>query len=88
MSRKILHVNRNVLQSNAKHGANEPPIRLQEGSQVSYAHEIDMVDENGRVVLSFIYRPNDPLPCGGKLWIETDLECRLKMQPTETRVAA
>jgi hypothetical protein len=88
VARKILHVNRNVLQSNAKHGANEPPLRLQEGSRVSYAHEIDVVDENGRVVLSFIYRPEAPLPCGGKLWIETELECRLKVRATEVRVAA
>jgi hypothetical protein len=81
--KKILHVNRNVLQSNAKHDTCEPPIRLQEGSQVSYAHEVELLDDAGRVVLTFIYRPDAPLPCGGKLWIETELECRVKVWPAE-----
>jgi hypothetical protein len=81
VARKILHVNRNILQSNAKHGTCEPPIRLQEGSHVSYAHEVEVLGEDGRVVLTFIYRPDAPLPCGSKLWIETGLDCRLKVLP-------
>lgn len=87
MARAVLHVNRNVLQSNAKHGVCEPPIRLQEGGQVSYAHEVEVVDEGGRVVLTFVYRPDAPLPCGAKLWIETELECRPKTRPEDLCLA-
>lgn len=69
---KIIHVNRNVIQSNAKHGKDDPVCRVQEGNSVRYAMEV-FINGPSRMV----YRPNDPLKCGAKLWVETDSDVEL-----------
>lgn len=67
MTTKIIHINRNVIQQNAKHGLSEPVCRVQEGRTVRYAMEV-IIHGPSRMV----YRPDEPLTCGAKLWIETD----------------
>ena len=69
---KIIHINRNVIQSNAKNGTTNPVCRVQEGSKVRYCMEV-MIDGPSRMV----YRPDKPRPCGAKLWIETDADVTL-----------
>ena len=59
---KITHSNRNVIQSNAKHGKQDPIIRF---------------EENGVVAYCMIYSPDKPRKCGDKLWIETDADVEL-----------
>lgn len=70
MTTKRIHVNSNTIKSNAKHGTNKPALTIRRGQKVeTYAHEI-IITGASRV----IYRPNDPLVCGAKVWIETDSE--------------
>lgn len=64
----IIHINRNVIQSNAKHGTSTPVCRVEdEKGRVRYCMEVQI---NGPSRM--VYRPESPRPCGAKLWIETD----------------
>lgn len=65
-----VHVNRNTIASNAKHGTDKPAVRFQRGryGKATYAHEVE-IEGHSRVV----YSPHRPLlPCGARLVIETE----------------
>lgn len=64
---KIIHINRNIIQSNAKRGSEEPVCRVEENGVVQYCMEVDI-----RGPSRMVYRPDKPRPCGAKLWIETE----------------
>lgn len=66
---KIIHINRNVIQANAKHGKADPVCRAEENGEVQYCMEVHIHGPS-----KMIYSPNKPRPCGAKLWIETDSE--------------
>lgn len=68
-----IHVNSNRIRSNAKNGTNDPVVTLRRGTRiVAYGHEARILGPS-RVV----YRPDAPLPCGAKVWIETDGEVEM-----------
>jgi hypothetical protein len=69
---KIIHINRNIIQSNAKHGRKEPVVRVEENGIVKYCMEVEILGPS-----RMIYRPDKPRPCGAKLWIETDAEVKM-----------
>ena len=69
---KIIHINRNIIQQNAKHNREEPVVRVEENGVVKYCMEVQI---NGPSHM--IYRPDKPRPCGAKLWIETDSDVEL-----------
>jgi hypothetical protein len=69
---KIIHINRNIIQSNAKHGRKEPVVRVEENGIVKYCMEIEILGPS-----RMVYRPDKPRPCGAKLWIETDAEVKM-----------
>jgi hypothetical protein len=69
---KIIHINRNIIQQNAKHDKNEPVIRIEENGVVKYCMEI-VINGPSRM----IYSPDKPRPCGAKLWIETVAEVEM-----------
>lgn len=72
---KVIHVNKQVIQHNAKYGTNHPPCRVQEGHNATesrYGSRIDILDEGGNVVASVVYDNENPLSCGARLWIETE----------------
>jgi hypothetical protein len=69
---KIIHINRNIIQQNAKHGRDEPVCRVEENGKVTYCMEVIIKGPS-----QMIYRPNKPRPCGAKLWIETDSDIEL-----------
>ena len=69
---KIIHINKNIIQQNAKHGTKIPVCRVQEGRKTTYAMEV-IIKGQSRLV----YRPDKPLSCGAKLWIETDSDIEL-----------
>ena len=63
---KRIHVNQHVIRRNAKEGADEPPIRVKVGRENIPAHRV-LIDGGSELV----YRPDKPLSCGARLWIET-----------------
>lgn len=67
----IIHVNQHVIKANGKTGANDPVLTCKTYKENTYAHEADILDDSGNVVATIIYRPDKPLSCGAKVWIET-----------------
>jgi hypothetical protein len=65
----IIHVNQHVIKANAKSGANDPVLTVKTYKSNTYAHAVEI---NGPSRL--IYKPNNPLSCGAKVWLETDAE--------------
>ena len=70
--KKISHVNQHVIKSNSKKGENEPVLTCKTYKENRYASEVEILDKDGEVVAKVIYRPNNPLSCGAKVWIETN----------------
>jgi hypothetical protein len=61
------HINRNVIDSNRKHGKNDPPIKFQEGKYGKPTYAFSVKLPNDSVV---IYDNNGVLlPCGARLVI-------------------
>lgn len=63
---KVVHVNRNSIQHNAKHSDTLPIWRVEHGKETIYCDEVLFHGESVTV-----YRPNKPRKCGAKVWIET-----------------
>jgi len=67
-----IHVNKNTILSNAKHGTNEPAVRYQKGEwgKSTYCHELEIPGPS-----RMIYSPHEPiLPCGARLVVVSDVE--------------
>ena len=62
----VIHVNMHVIRANAKTGARDPVLTVKQGKTNRYAHTA-RIDGPSTVV----YRPDDPLSCGARVWIET-----------------
>lgn len=65
----FVHVNKNTIASNRKHGQCEPPIRFQNGKygKPVYANRVRIKEGE------FIYSPHEPLlPCGARMVISTE----------------
>ena len=69
----IIHVARNAIASNAKHGTNEPAIIHRTGRKSKRHNELELVDKaTGRVFGKFVYSPHQPLSCGARVWLSID----------------
>ena len=83
--KRVIHVNQHKIKSNHKTGNREPVLTVKTHkkkksgasynktySQNDYCHEA-YIDGPCRV----IYSPDKPLPCGARVWIETeeDVKC-------------
>jgi len=62
-----IHVNQHIIKSNTKTGVREPPLTVKNGKTNTRAREV-FITGPCRVV----YRPDNPLACGARVWIETD----------------
>jgi hypothetical protein len=70
--RTRIHVNQHVIRANAKTGAKDPVLTVKQGGRNRYAAEV-LIDGPSTVV----YRPDAPLSCGARVWVETDAPVRL-----------
>ena len=68
----IIHINRNIIQANAKHGRSEPVVRVEQDGVVTYCMEVDIKGPS-----RMVYSSDKPRKCGAKLWIETDSEVEM-----------
>ncbi len=57
------------VRANKKHGTNEPVLTIKEGKSNTYCHEVDILGPS-----KLVYRPDKPLSCGARVWIETESE--------------
>lgn len=65
-AKKIIHVNRNKIESNKNHNLKQSVISIKQGKKNTYANKVQL---EGKSII--IYRPHRPLHCGATLWIET-----------------
>ena len=64
-----IHVNQHVIKRNNKTGERSPVITAKTYKDNRYGQEV-LINGPCKVV----YRPDKPLSCGAKVWIETDAE--------------
>jgi uncharacterized protein YeaC (DUF1315 family) len=75
---KKIVVNRQSIHKNKKNNGKILPVVIcYDGEEVIEAQEMEIV-QNGEVVASIVYRPDNTLSTGQSVWIETDLEVRKK----------
>lgn len=67
--RTVIHVNQHVIRRNQKTGETAPPITVKRGRVNTYTEQVDIVVD-GQVVASVVYRPDSPLSCGARVWVE------------------
>jgi hypothetical protein len=62
----IIHVNQHIIKKNRKEGLADPPLTVKTYKSKDNASEV-LINGPCKVV----YRPDNPLPCGAHVWIET-----------------
>ena len=65
--KKIIHVNMHKIRSNKKNDTNDPVITVKTYKSNNYAHEVDIQGPS-----KIVYSKDKPLPCGARVWIETE----------------
>lgn len=63
----IVHVYRQRIDSNRKHGSEDPPIIVRRGKEREYGNSVRLIG-NARI----IYSKDTQLDCGARVWIEAD----------------
>jgi len=74
---KRIHVNKNIIQYNSKHGCDLPVCRVSEGKETKYGRTVEILGPS-----KMIYDPKNPLKCGAKLWIETEADIEIEDECT------
>jgi hypothetical protein len=64
----IIHINRHIIAANNKHNRTDPPITVKTYKSNKRCMGVQL---HGPAVI--VYRPECPLACGAKLWIETQV---------------
>jgi hypothetical protein len=70
----IIHVNQHKIRKNLKQSINEPVLTIKTYNSNQCGHTASIRDEEGQEVARIIYRPDKPLKCGARCWIETYLD--------------
>jgi hypothetical protein len=68
----LINVNQHVIRHNKRNGTALPPCRVQRGRKTLYCQGVVIRGES-----RLVYRPDSPLACGARLWIETDAKVEL-----------
>ena len=66
----IIHVNQHVIKKNRKTGDREPVLTVKTYKSNDYAHEVIIYGKDGEEAARVVYRPQKPLSCGARVWIE------------------
>ena len=64
---KRIHINQHKIRSNKKNNTSEPVITVKTSKSNTYASEVDILGKS-----KLVYKPLKPLPCGARVWIETE----------------
>jgi hypothetical protein len=70
--KKRIHVNQHNIRANGKDNGNRPVITVKTYKDNRYCNQVEILGES-----KVLYRPDKPLSCGAKVWIETDSDVRL-----------
>jgi len=69
----VIHVNQHNIKANSK-GSELPVLTVKDYKQNRKANHAAVIDADGKALVKVVYSPDKPLPCGAKVWIETELE--------------
>jgi hypothetical protein len=75
--KKIIHVNQHVIRDNRTTGSRKPVLTVKGYRSNEYAHEVEI-----KGPCRIVYRPDVPLSCGARVWIETTSEVVLQTTPS------
>lgn len=73
--RTRIHVNQHVIKRNHKEtdtSKHDPPLTVKTYKDNRKCDEAVILDKDGNAVAWIVYRPEKPLPCGARVWIETE----------------
>lgn len=70
--KKIIHVNMHNIRYNTKHGTDRPIFTIKGSGKNTYARRIKIKGPS-----DLVYRPEKPLSCGARVWLETEAELEL-----------
>jgi len=65
--KKKIHINQHKIRSNKKNNTEDPVITVKTSKSNNYAKEVDILGKS-----KLVYKPTKPLPCGARVWIETE----------------
>lgn len=70
----VIHVNQHNIKHNSKcdFAERKPVLTCKTYKDNNYCNELVITDDNGKIIAKVIYRPDNPLSCGAKVWIESD----------------
>ena len=77
--KKRIHVNMHKIRFNQKHGTRNPVITVKTSHSNRYAHSVDILGPS-----TVMYRPDKPLSCGARVWIETEAEFKIACRETRS----
>lgn len=63
---KRIHVNQHIIRSNAQRGGGNPVFTVKYAGETIRAYRVKIEGPS-----EVVYRPNAPLSCGARVWIET-----------------
>ena len=69
---KRIHVNMHHIRYNKKHGTNKPVLTVKTSKSNNYGHEVNICGPS-----KVVNRPDKPLSCGARVWIETESEVNI-----------
>ena len=75
---KRIHVDQHAIRRNKTQGTNDPPISVKTYNQNLKGDTVIIRDAEGVEVARFVYRPDKPLSCGARLWVETRLDVEVQ----------
>jgi hypothetical protein len=69
---KRIHVNQHTVRSNTKSDKRMPPLSVKTYNSNTLCYEVTILGPS-----KVVYRPDNPLSCGAKVWIETEVEVEM-----------
>lgn len=76
-AKTIVHVNQFIIRNNTKNNKRDPVLTIKHKNKTSYAHEAHILDDDGNIIAKIVYRPDKPLSCGARVWVETNKQVKL-----------
>ena len=73
---KRIHINQHVIRANSKNEERKPPITVKTSDANHKGYSVDI-----HGVSSVMYRPDKPLNCGAKVWMETRSAVTISLNP-------
>lgn len=74
--RTIIHVNQHHIKANQK-GADLPVLTVKTYKENRRANQAIIRGPGGEELARLVYRPEKPLSCGARVWIETEMEVEI-----------